>query len=244
MEKNKMDESSDETKLQHVIKVAQLLRGDLQQALDFHEKYFQEILQFPFVKTLYKVYDSELSEIANPIVDDVSWKLKPLRFSDNLDDAMQENEHMQMGTSLFELYLVLQRFAIMAQNIRTLDLGELKMQNYYTWFRKGVAHWLEIALFKALQRIEKAVAIDALEPVDSNVRYSSSAVDTLTIYYQVRTFWSQLAWPDVEGSYSFIAIIIQDICRCSVFYADKMEKKVEGMGETEDAYEKKFEVTN
>lgn len=37
---------------------------------------------------------------------------------------------------------------------------------------------------------------------------------------------------------------VQDICRCSVFYVDQMSDKVEGMGESQNAFEKKFEVTN
>jgi hypothetical protein len=39
-------------------------------------------------------------------------------------------------------------------------------------------------------------------------------------------------------------LYLQDICRCSVFYADEMSEKVEGMGESQNVYEKKFEVTN
>ena len=84
----------------------------------------------------------------------------------------------------------------------------MKIQNYYDWFRAGVAHWLDIAVYKALKRIDRAVDFDTLQPVDSSVQYSSSAVDTLTIFYQIKVFWTQLAWPDVEGSYTFIAKII------------------------------------
>lgn len=36
----------------------------------------------------------------------------------------------------------------------------------------------------------------------------------------------------------------QDICRCSVYYADIMSRKVDQIGITETVYEKKFEVTN
>lgn len=39
-------------------------------------------------------------------------------------------------------------------------------------------------------------------------------------------------------------LCFQDICRCSVFYADKMSKKVENIGDVDSVYEKKFEVTN
>jgi hypothetical protein len=56
---------------------------------------------------------------------------------------------------------------------------------FHLWFHAGVAQWLDIALYKALQRIKKAVEIDHLVPVDSSVKYSSSAVDTLAIFYQV-----------------------------------------------------------
>jgi hypothetical protein len=44
--------------------------------------------------------------------------------------------------------------------------------------------------------------------------------------------------------YNVFHLYLQDICRCSVFYADEMSEKVEGMGESQNVYEKKFEVTN
>lgn len=62
--------------------------------------------------------------------------------------------------------------------------------------------------------------------------------------FQVKVFWEQLNWPDVESCYTFIAKIIDDICRCCIFYADKMSTKVDGMGDVQDIYEKKFIVTN
>lgn len=77
-----------------------------------------------------------------------------------------------------------------------------------------MAQWLDIALYKALQRVERAAELDNLQPVDHTVKYSSSAVDTLAIFYQIKTFWKQLDWPDVEGSYTFVAKII-DVCKFS-----------------------------
>lgn len=41
-----------------------------------------------------------------------------------------------------------------------------------------------------------------------DVKYSSSAVDSLAIFYQIKIFWEQLEWPDVEGSYTFVAKIV------------------------------------
>lgn len=65
------------------------------------------------------------------------------------------------------------------------DMGSLHLSQFHTWFQQGVAHWLDIAVYKAIMRINKAIELDNLKPVDDSVRYSSSAVDTLSIFYQV-----------------------------------------------------------
>jgi BAI1-associated protein 3 len=78
----------------------------------------------------------------------------------------------------------------------------------FIWFDKSVARWLDIALYKAMQRIIRAVELDDLEPVDEMVKHSSSAVDIRTVLLQIKTFWKQLNWPDVEASYAFISKIL------------------------------------
>lgn len=120
-----------------------------------------------------------------------------------------------------------------------MDLETSHLAKYYTWFQQGVARWLDIAAYKAMQRIERAVVLDKLVKVTAAVEYSSSAVDTLAIFYQIKVFWQQLAWPDPEGCYSFVAKIVDDICRCSVYYSDKMGFRVNcGINSN-----KRFEVT-
>lgn len=76
-----------------------------------------------------------------------------------------------MGVKLFENDDALDTFAI---------------RKFYNWFYTGVVTWLDIAAYKALQRIEKAVELDTFVPVDSTVQYSSSAVDTMAIFLQVK----------------------------------------------------------
>ena len=68
-----------------------------------------------------------------------------------------------------------------------------------------MAKWLDIALYNALVRIVRAVRLDDLHAVDDISNHSSSAVDVRTVLSQIRTFWTQLAWPDVETSYVFIS---------------------------------------
>lgn len=84
----------------------------------------------------------------------------------------------------------------------------LELANFYPWFERGVTHWLDISIIKALNRIQKAIDLDQLKAVDETVKYSSSAVDTLSIFYQIKIFWQQLDWPEVEGSYIFVAKIV------------------------------------
>ena len=83
-----------------------------------------------------------------------------------------------------------------------------EFMNNFVWFNKAVARWMDIALYKAMQRIIKAVELDYLEPVDDLVKHSSSAVDIRTVLLQIKTFWKQLNWPDVEASYAFISKIL------------------------------------
>ena len=83
-----------------------------------------------------------------------------------------------------------------------------ELSESHVWFNKAVARWLDIALYKAMQRIIKAVELDDLSPVDDLVQHSSSAVDIRTVLMQIKTFWAQLCWPDVESSYAYISKIL------------------------------------
>ncbi|XP_012256082.2 protein unc-13 homolog 4B isoform X3 [Athalia rosae] len=247
LKNNSPTADADEDVVKYYIKVIQLIRADLQRAIEYYDKVFIKQTNFPYARTLYIHYEKRISDMCMIIVEDVCARLKRIE----VENSDGTSEELGLGTTLFELYLTLQRYAILGHVLCADGLEYMKIQSYHEWFRAGVAHWLDIAVFKALRRIERAVDFDKLQPVDSSVQYSSSAVDTLTIFYQIKVFWTQLAWPDVEGSYTFIAKIIDDICRCSVEYADKMARKAEmvtdlmyDMENNGSVYEKKFEVSN
>ncbi|KAK9305785.1 hypothetical protein QLX08_003300 [Tetragonisca angustula] len=236
------ESESDEDALKHHIKVIQLIRADLQNAIDNYDKLFIKRINLPYARCLYMTYEKRISDMCMIITEDVCGRLKRIE----IENADVE---LNLGTTLFELYLALQRYAILGQVLCAEgQLEGMKVQSYHEWFRAGVAHWLDIAVYKALKRIDRAVEFDTLQAVDNSVQYSSSAVDTLTIFYQIKVFWTQLAWPDIEGSYTFIAKIIDDICKCSIAYADKMAKKAELTTDLEQlsessVYEKKFLVS-
>ncbi|XP_045499382.1 protein unc-13 homolog 4B isoform X2 [Colias croceus] len=259
LDNNECKDKTEDSRLQHLIRVIQLVRSDLQRAIEYFDRVFVEVMSFPYSKTLYGVYEDKIASLVEPEVLQVCKSLKRLRYSEGSTNSVHlagglngetglgtpdvGSEPLAMGTTLFELYLALQRFLTLGQGLNEAEWSSYSISKFHSWFFGGVAQWLDIAAFKALTRIEKAVELDNLVPVDSNVKYSSSGVDTLAIFYQIKIFWQQLAWPDVEGCYTFVAKIIDDICRCCVFYSDKMATRVENIGTVTSVYEERFEVT-
>lgn len=187
-------------------------------------------------------YEKELSEGFQSTIEKVCKKLKRITLPDHRYDLLPDHEEVNMGTALFEVYLVLKRSALLS-TVLCPETNDFKINQFHEWFTNGVTHWLDISVYKAMKRIAKAIELDKLVPVDDTVQYSSSAVDTLAIFYQIKIFWQQLNWPDIEGSYTFVSKIVDDICRCCVFYADRMSVRVENLGNVQNNYENKFEVT-
>ncbi|XP_060801529.1 protein unc-13 homolog 4B isoform X2 [Amyelois transitella] len=259
LDNNECKEKTEESRLEHLIRVIQLVRSDLQRALEYYDRVFVETMNFPYSKALYGLYEQKIASLVEPEAKEVCKSLKRLQYDEGstksvhlaggingetrLGDPKVDNEPLAMGTTLFQLYLTLQRFLTLGQGLNETDWNSYAISKFHSWFFGGVAQWLEIAAYKALTRVEKAVELDNLVPVDANVKYSSSGVDTLAIFYQIKIFWQQLAWPDVEGCYTFVAKIIDDICRCCVFYSEKMAGRVDNIGVVTTVYEERFEVT-
>ena len=133
--------------------------------------------------------------------------MQPILFSEK--NGLAVTSSLSVGTQLYELYLALQQFyslgfSILKGNQKDCTQPE-EFTIFHSWFIKAVAKWLDIALYKAMVRIVKAVKLDDLKPVDEISNHSSSAVDVRTVLCQIQTFWLQLSWPDVETSYVFIS---------------------------------------
>uniref|UniRef100_A0A0A9YAH0 Protein unc-13 D n=1 Tax=Lygus hesperus TaxID=30085 RepID=A0A0A9YAH0_LYGHE len=245
VESTRPSEVTSENLLQHAVKITQQVRGDLQRSIEHFDKIFYTRLKVQYAMISYRIYDEKIAELVEPLVTEVCSTMKQLKFKGNTPDIENADvDPLTMGTSLFELYLALQRCLMLGQGLFPVGNDDFKLSRYHVWFHKGVRHWLDMAVFKATQRIAKAVELDNLTPVDSITKFSSSPVDTRSIFHQIKLFWNQLAWPDVENSYTFVAKIMDDICRCSVFYADRMAAKVASLGDVENSFGKTFIITN
>ncbi|XP_020817785.1 protein unc-13 homolog 4B isoform X3 [Drosophila serrata] len=217
---------TDDDKLQYIIRLIQMVRSDLQRGMEYFDKLFYHKIQLNYSAILYIFYDSKLAEICKSIIIEVCNNIKRLDVPDDQFEYLPNIENVNMGTTLFEVYLILKRYVQLGESMcsETLELA-----SFYPWFERGVTHWLDISIIKALNRIQKAIDLDQLKAVDETVKYSSSAVDTLSIFYQIKIFWQQLDWPEVEGSYIFVAKIVNDLCRCCIFYAQQMSRRVENI---------------
>ncbi|XP_037090807.1 protein unc-13 homolog 4B-like [Pollicipes pollicipes] len=137
-----------------------------------------------------------------------------------------------MGTSLFELYLAVQLFTSLREKLPETEVEgeESPLQNAYLWFAGAVNRWLDIACYKAMHRIKRAIELDQARQVHTFVNHSSSAVDTVAVFYQIKTFWKQLSWPDAISSYGFVTKVLDDITRSATFYVAQMHRHLKACG--------------
>jgi hypothetical protein len=220
----------DDDRLEHSIRLCQSLTDDLKSVMTFQQEPLGRVWAIDAFSTVYRYYDAQMAAQVKPIIESITRALKsthsasedevvalaleasgqPRTGQQHLDEVDSIGPRLTMGTALFELYLCLQQFLKLSLQQPN---GSSKLATFYSWFSPAVGRWLDIALYKALIRIGKAVALDSLNTVDSLVSYSSSAVDTVTVFYQIKTFWQQLNWPDAQGALAFVIKIIDVIFR-------------------------------
>uniref|UniRef100_A0ABD2XAI6 CYRIA/CYRIB Rac1 binding domain-containing protein n=1 Tax=Trichogramma kaykai TaxID=54128 RepID=A0ABD2XAI6_9HYME len=104
-------------------------------------------------------------------------------------------------------------------------MEHMQIHDYHDWFEPGVIFWLSMTSAKARSVIDRAIEFDKFQAVDSSVRYTSSAMDLLTIFHEIKDFWLKLAWPEGEKTYKILMKIVDDICRCSLVYVDRIAAK-------------------
>jgi len=222
-------ESNRAMRIKNLTNLANILGQDLREGCESSHTQFKESLNINYRQLCYRTYEKQLVELCRDFVEETCDKLRPVIFSEIDNDKEYINNSMTIGTGLFELYLALQSLAKLGEELFTGNEATreaFEVQESHIWFNKAVARWLDIALYKAMQRIIKAVELDDLSPVDDLVKHSSSAVDIRTVLMQIKTFWAQLSWPDVESSYAYISKILDDVCKTTIFYADKMVERV------------------
>uniref|UniRef100_A0A646QF95 BAI1-associated protein 3 n=1 Tax=Hemiscolopendra marginata TaxID=943146 RepID=A0A646QF95_9MYRI len=230
--------NDEESLVQSFIELANIVNEDLYKAIKYYDNIFASTIGLSYFTLIYKQLDRLTNDDVGAAVQELC---EAFRQMDVITKDMND-QHVNMGTSLFELYLALQEFASLKSNLPQSDQQLLTVIKYHQWFTDAVTRWLHIARYKAMLRIRKAIEIEkTVVQIDSLVKHSTSAVDTTSCFYQIKTFWKQLAWPDMTGSYVFIAKILDDICYGAVFFADLTYRKLCDAGFYDE--EGQFDVT-
>ncbi|XP_064478757.1 BAI1-associated protein 3-like isoform X2 [Ornithodoros turicata] len=198
------------------------LNRELQQGHDSYNAIFQEYVGVSYTAVMYK----QLEKLSGTKLQ--HWVQTLCGTIDN--NALPENEAMDHAVKVFELYMALKEFVGFREHLSPEDRENVTMVDFHQWFFHAVEGWFTVARTKARQRIRKALDVDQLKFVDSYVQHSTSAVDAVTCFAQIKEFWKQLAWPDLEGCYPFILKIVEAICDGAVFYAALCHQKLMDSG--------------
>lgn len=77
--------------------------------------FFDRKLRFHYAQTLYLFYEKKLAEQVKTVVEDVCRNIKRLNISEDKMEKLPDLDEINMGTTLFELYLVLKRFTTLGR---------------------------------------------------------------------------------------------------------------------------------
>ena len=121
----------DDDRLENLIRICQSLMADLKTVLTVYHKIFERTWQIPAFYLVYIYYDNNLADLTKPVVDNVTRSLKSInscgvdsikylalkasgevvnRSPTEQNEAEAAAPPLSMGTSLFELYILLQQF--------------------------------------------------------------------------------------------------------------------------------------
>ncbi|KAJ7390160.1 BAI1-associated protein [Desmophyllum pertusum] len=204
---------SEEAMLSAMVEVADSLVTDMFQAKACYRKIFS-VTEVKYFTTVYNQLELMLASDVHNTMRNINKRLK------------QEGGADIVGEKLFSLFLAVKEV------ISYRSIGEAKpdhvyaLDDYHTWFKQSVIRWLDIAQVKAKERIRKAVEIDKILRIDASVSHSTSAIDAVGCFHQIREFWKKIDWPDASGSYVFVMQITNQICSSASYYADLLFEKM------------------
>ncbi|XP_017887694.1 BAI1-associated protein 3 isoform X2 [Ceratina calcarata] len=237
------DQDADKV-LQDFTNLVTALLVDLEQGLTYYNSLFESTNGVPYFSAVYKQLDKLLaehvpkhmentSEMQNELGAKVTTACLQLH-GQNADEEYVLPPGAEIGTPMFELYLALQDFVTMKENLPQSDHKTLAICKYYEWFRPAVDKWLDLAKLKAIQRVRKSAELDRICTSEYIVKHGTSAIDVTACFYQIKEFWKKLAWPDLVGSYNLVLKVVDAICSSAAYYTELTHQKLADSGYYED----------
>ncbi|KAK9310329.1 hypothetical protein QLX08_000330 [Tetragonisca angustula] len=216
--------------LQDFTNLVTALLVDLEQGLTYYNNLFESTNGVPYFSAVYKQLDKLMQNELGARVTTACLQLH----GQNADEEYVLPPGAEIGTPMFELYLALQDFVTMKENLPQSDHKTLAICKYYEWFRPAVDKWLDLAKLKAIQRVRKSAELDRICPGEYIVKHGTSAIDVTACLYQIKEFWKKLAWPDLPGSYNLVLKVVDAICSSAAYYAEITHQKLADSGYYEE----------
>lgn len=105
----------------------------------------------------------------------------------------------------------------------------LQLTDFHEDFRDALPYWLNHKYSTTVERVEKAVQMDNLQPLQGGsvpIKHSPSAVDLATNLQPICQLWEQLNWPDSEEGFMLMVKLTEDICKIASTYWRLLKARV------------------
>uniref|UniRef100_A0A8C2JEH8 Unc-13 homolog D (C. elegans) n=1 Tax=Cyprinus carpio TaxID=7962 RepID=A0A8C2JEH8_CYPCA len=113
----------------------------------------------------------------------------------------------------------------------------LQLTSFHEDFRDALPYWLNKAFSTTMERVEKAVQVDQLQPLQTGgvpIKHSSSAVDIAACLHPVAQLWEQLSWPDPEEAFMLMVKLTEDVCKIASTYCQMLKARVKELSVDSD----------
>ncbi|XP_054623241.1 protein unc-13 homolog D isoform X1 [Dunckerocampus dactyliophorus] len=194
------------------------VRDDIKLNKDVWNRVFVSAVQVDVFTEVYKKFDSLL---ATEVRETLS--------------LMEGQTDQSLANSMFPVYLSLQ--AIQKDKAFLQKRGLLKLTNFHENFREAQPYWLNKVFITTMDRMERAVKVDQLQPLQCGavpIKHSSSAVDLVACIQPVCDLWKQMSWPDPEEAFMLMVKITEDVCKIVVTYCRSLKDRVRMLSENSD----------
>ncbi|XP_035516807.1 protein unc-13 homolog D [Morone saxatilis] len=194
------------------------VQEDIKHNKDVWNRVFVSAVQVDVFTAIYKKFDSLLA--------------KEVRETLSLIEGQMEQA---LANSLFPVYKSLQ--AIHKDKAFLQKRGLLELTNFQEGFREALPYWLNKAFSTTQDRVERAVQVDKLQPLQSGavpIKHSSSAVDLVACIQPICQLWEQLSWPDPEEAFMLMVKLTEDVCKIVVNYCHILKERVRVLSENSD----------
>ncbi|CAG0885740.1 unnamed protein product [Darwinula stevensoni] len=224
----------EEEELERMNVVVTLCNADLLDAVQCYHRLFDQNLELQFFPLVYRQLERLVNDDAAqlfekiPCEGDVQGTLEGLsaRMLATGQSSEALPEALTVSPSLFDLFLSLQEFYKYGEQLP--DKRPECSNVCYTWFVPLLDRWMAIAKYRVLRRVLKAVEKEtvATGTEDGMIKYHTSAVDVVTAFEHVKSFWKLLYWSDVSTSSAFLSKVV-DVLTCgAILYADCVQHRL------------------